>query len=64
MFLCSMHFEDSEFTSSKKNKIQAQKAVPTTIDISNPPPSIAPKRLPPKKIKSRKSAFNFVYRPF
>ena len=41
--LCSRHFEECMFTSSRKSRIKSD-AVPTIFDIPNPPPRIGAKR--------------------
>ena len=46
--LCSVHFEESQFTSVKKNWLK-KTAVPTLFDIPNPPPSVTTKRHAPKE---------------
>ena len=45
--MCQLHFEESQFTASKKKLIKT--AVPTLFNIPNPPKKLAPKRKGPKE---------------
>ena len=53
--LCAIHFEDSQFTSLKKNRIKPLKAVPTLFDVPNPPALLDIKKsargLPPEPVQ-------------
>ena len=58
-YLCSKHFEPSQFTVPNEKKRLNWNAVPTLFDVPNPPPSVTikrklPYRIPAHKVKSIK----------
>ena len=48
-YLCSEHFEDSQFMNASTKDRLNWKAVPTKFNVPNPPQKVAPKRKLPTK---------------
>ncbi|GFO13506.1 52 kda repressor of the inhibitor of the protein kinase [Plakobranchus ocellatus] len=58
--LCADHFEVSQFMSPALRNKLIHYAVPTVFDIPNKPPSVTPRRPPPKKRCTPISSVHFI----